>query len=73
MLYDQKINAVSILRLYLFCLCPSYDAAKLQPNTVESAQDHIETLNTATGGDLAGVPHTWYLSAQSFIRLLKFV
>ncbi len=22
-------------------------------------------------GDLVGVPHTWYLSAQSFIRLLK--
>ncbi len=24
-------------------------------------------------GDLVGVPHTWYLSAQSFIRLLKLV
>ncbi len=24
-------------------------------------------------GDLAGVPHTWYLSAQSFITLLKLV
>ncbi len=24
-------------------------------------------------GDLVGVPHTWYLSAQSFITLLKFV
>ncbi len=24
-------------------------------------------------GDLDGVPHTWYLSAQSFITLLKFV
>ncbi len=48
MLYDQKINAVSILRLYLFNQCPNNDAAKLQPNTVESAQDHIETLNTAT-------------------------
>ncbi len=24
-------------------------------------------------GDLVGVPHTWYLSAQSFLRLLKFV
>ncbi len=23
--------------------------------------------------DLVGVPHTWYLSAQSFIRLLKLV
>ncbi len=22
-------------------------------------------------GDLVGVPHTWYLSAQSFITLLK--
>ncbi len=22
-------------------------------------------------GDLVGVPHTWYLTAQSFIRLLK--
>ncbi len=25
------------------------------------------------GGDLVGVPHTWYLSAQSFITLLKLV
>ncbi len=24
-------------------------------------------------GDLVGVPHTWYLSVQSFIRLLKLV
>ncbi len=24
-------------------------------------------------GDLVGVPYTWYLSAQSFIRLLKLV
>ncbi len=24
-------------------------------------------------GDLVGVPHTWYLSAQYFIRLLKLV
>ncbi len=24
-------------------------------------------------GDLVGVPHTWYLSAQSFIALLKLV
>ncbi len=24
-------------------------------------------------GDLAGVPYTWYLSSQSFIRLLKLV
>ncbi len=24
-------------------------------------------------GDLVGVPHTWNLSAQSFIRLLKLV
>ncbi len=24
-------------------------------------------------GDLVGVPHTWYLSAQSFTRLLKLV
>ncbi len=24
-------------------------------------------------GDLVGVPHTWYLSAQSYIRLLKLV
>ncbi len=24
-------------------------------------------------GDLVGVPHTWYLSAQSFITLLKLV
>ncbi len=24
-------------------------------------------------GDLVGVPHTWYLSAQSFIRLLKLL
>ncbi len=24
-------------------------------------------------GDLAGVPHTWYLSAQSFITLLKLI
>ncbi len=24
-------------------------------------------------GDLVGVPHTWYLSAQSFIILLKLV
>ncbi len=24
-------------------------------------------------GDLVGVPHTWYLSAQPFIRLLKLV
>ncbi len=24
-------------------------------------------------GDLVGVPHTWYLSAQSFITLIKFV
>ncbi len=24
-------------------------------------------------GDLVGVPHKWYLSAQSFIRLLKLV
>ncbi len=24
-------------------------------------------------GDLVGVPHAWYLSAQSFIRLLKLV
>ncbi len=24
-------------------------------------------------GDLVGVHHTWYLSAQSFIRLLKLV
>ncbi len=24
-------------------------------------------------GDLVGVPHTWYLSTQSFIILLKFV
>ncbi len=24
-------------------------------------------------GDLVGVPHTWYLSAQSFIKLLKRV
>ncbi len=24
-------------------------------------------------GDLVGVPHTWYLSAQSFITLLKLI
>ncbi len=24
-------------------------------------------------GDLVGVPHTWYLSTQSFIRLLELV
>ncbi len=24
-------------------------------------------------GDLVGVPHTWYISAQSFITLLKLV
>ncbi len=24
-------------------------------------------------GDLVGVPHTWYLSAQSFIRLFKLI
>ncbi len=24
-------------------------------------------------GDLVGVPHTWHLSAQSFLRLLKLV
>ncbi len=41
MLFDQKFNAVSILRLRLFCI-HSNDAAKLQPNTVESAQDQID-------------------------------
>ncbi len=25
------------------------------------------------GGDLVGVPHTWYLSAQAFIALLKLL
>ncbi len=42
MLYGQKINAVGILRLYLFCMCSSNDAAKLQPKTVESAQDQTD-------------------------------
>ncbi len=46
---------------YAFHMCVGYDKTK-QTHSLFDLE-----------GDLVGVPHTWYLSAQSFITLLKLV
>ncbi len=43
----------------IICLCVPFKCEKKRVFDLE--------------GDLVGVPHTWYLSAQSFIRVLKLV